>query len=167
MRNRARMVAFLGMMTAVSLVLSYVEALIPWFPSLPGVKIGLSNLVVLFLLYRSGAASAGTVSLARILLAGILFSGPLSILYSLTGGSFSFLAMLLLKKSKRFSSVGVSAAGGAMHNVGQILVARLVMGSDAVFYYLPHLLFFGTLFGALLGGATAVLLLKYPKQEKV
>ncbi len=161
MHDRIRRITLLGMMTAVALILSYIEGLLPWFPSLPGVKIGLSNFVVLLILYRGSTVSAGAVMLAKSLLSSLLFASPLSVVYSLAGGILSFAVMVLLVRTDLFSSVGVSAAGGAFHNLGQLLAARLIMGSEAVFAYFPHLFFFGTLFGALLGAALTPLLLKF------
>ena len=131
----AKKVAYCGMLVALSMIFSYVEALIPISFGVPGIKLGLANLVVLSGLYRMKPAEILSVSVARILLIGFLFGNGMSIIYSLAGGLLSFLVMLLLKKTGGFSAIGVSIAGGVSHNIGQILVAAAVLKSSGVFYY--------------------------------
>ncbi len=145
----------LGFLLALALILSYVESLIPFSFGIPGIKLGLPNLIVLLLLYdkTGGAREAFIVNALRIVLSGFLFSNLYAILYALSGAGFSFAAMLIGKKCGRFSMIGVSVLGGVFHNMGQIVVAMLVVETFAVSYYVPFLIVAGTATGALLGVA--------------
>ncbi len=135
-----RNVAYLGMYLALALICSYVESLIPFYFGIPGVKLGLTNIVVVLLLYTLGAKEAFLVSVVRIILAGFLFGNPFSILYSLSGGALSFLAMYVLKRTEKLKVVTVSVAGGVMHNTGQLIMAALVVENYHILYYIPVLL---------------------------
>lgn len=162
----AKKVAYCGMLVALAMIFSYVEALIPISFGVPGIKLGLANLVVLSGLYRMKPAEILSVSVARILLIGFLFGNGMSIIYSLAGGLLSFLVMLLLKKTGGFSAIGVSIAGGVSHNIGQILVAAAVLKSSGVFYYLPVLMIAGILTGALMGILTQRVLYAFPAEDR-
>ena len=155
-------IAFLGMFTAFALIASYIESLIPFYFGIPGVKLGLTNAVIVLVLYLMGTKEALAVSVARILLAGFLFGNLYSILYSLAGGMLSFLVMVLLKRWNRFSVIGVSMAGGVFHNVGQILVAMAVVENVSLAYYMPPLLVSGVITGMLIGVAAREVLKKLP-----
>ncbi|MCM1256607.1 MAG: Gx transporter family protein [Roseburia sp.] len=146
-----RNTAYLGMYLALALICSYVESLIPFYFGIPGVKLGLTNIVVVLLLYTLGAKEAFGVSVMRILLAGFLFGNPFSILYSLSGGILSFLVMYLLKRTKKLKVITVSVAGGLAHNIGQLFVAAFVVENYHVLYYLPVLLIAGFVTGFLIG----------------
>lgn len=146
-----RNVAYLGMYLALALICSYVESLIPFYFGIPGVKLGLTNIVVVLLLYTLGAKEAFLVSLVRIILAGFLFGNPFSILYSLSGGILSFLAMYLLKRTEKLKVVTVSVAGGVMHNTGQLIMAALVVENYHILYYIPVLLTAGFITGFFIG----------------
>lgn len=147
-----RRTAELGLLLAMALILSYVESLIPFSFGIPGIKLGLPNLIVLLLLYDGRRVSeALLVNGLRIVLSGFLFSNLYAILYALAGAAFSFLAMLAGRRTKRLSMMGVSVLGGVFHNVGQLLVAMAVVETLAVAYYVPFLIVAGTLTGALLG----------------
>ena len=148
----------LGFFLAIALILSYVESLIPFSFGIPGIKLGLPNLVVVLLLYSRGAKEAVAVNFMRIILSGFLFSNLYAILYALAGADFSFCAMLLAKRARCFSVVGVSVAGGVFHNIGQIIVAMLVVETVYVGYYLPFLIIAGTVTGAVLGIAVLELM---------
>ena len=148
----------LGLCVALALILSYVESLLPPLMAVPGVKVGLPNVVILFLLYRYGWKEAGTVSLVRLLLSAALFTGFAAFLYGLSGAVLSLLGSALLKRTDRFSPLGVSVAGGVLHNLGQIAMAALVLDSGYIFAYLPILLLSGTVAGALVGLLAAILL---------
>lgn len=139
------------MYLALALICSYVESLIPFYFGVPGVKLGLTNIVVVLLLYTLGAKEAFGVSVMRIFLAGFLFGNPFSILYSLSGGILSFLVMYLLKRTEKLKVITVSVAGGLMHNIGQLLMAALVVENYHVLYYLPVLLAAGFVTGFLIG----------------
>lgn len=147
-----RRTAELGLLLAMALILSYVESLIPFSFGIPGIKLGLPNLIVLLLLYDgSRVREALLVNGMRIVLSGFLFSNLYAILYAIAGAAFSFLAMLAGRRTKRLSMIGVSVLGGVFHNVGQLLVAMAVVETLAVAYYVPFLIVAGTLTGALLG----------------
>lgn len=150
-QSRASALALGAILTALSLIFSYVEALFPLTFAIPGIKLGLANIVVVLALYMVGSRTAFTVNLLRILLAGLLFGNMFSILYSLAGGFLSFAVMFGLKKSGRFSIVGVSMAGGVFHNLGQLTVAALAVSNLRLFYYFPVLLVAGMITGILIG----------------
>lgn len=148
MKNR---VAYLGLFTALALIFSYVETLIPIQLGIPGVKLGLANLVIVLALYEMGTRDAYILSVARVFLSGFMFGSLFSILYSLAGGILSLTVMTILKKQGDFSVMGVSIAGGVFHNVGQLLVAMFVVQTARIAYYLPILLVAGLLTGFLIG----------------
>ena len=158
--------AYLGLFLALALICSYIESLIPFYFGIPGVKLGLTNIVVVLMLYCTGAKSALAVSVLRILLSGFLFGNMFSILYSLAGGLASFLCMVLLKRSGRFRIISVSAAGGVMHNLGQIAVAAAVVENRSLFYYYPVLFIAGTLTGIVIGIAAQEILLRLPSDVR-
>ena len=155
MKNRA---AYFGVFTALALILSYVELLIPINFGIPGAKLGLANLVIVVVLYRNGWKEASLLSVVRIVLAGFMFTNLFSILYSLAGGILSLGVMSLLKWKNIFSVTGVSIAGGVSHNVGQLLVAMAVVETYQVGWYLPALLIAGVLTGLLIGILSAGIL---------
>ncbi|MDD6840732.1 MAG: Gx transporter family protein [Candidatus Ornithospirochaeta sp.] len=146
-----RKIARMGLLVALSMILSYVESLIPAFVAVPGVKVGLANIVVIFALYTLGPIEALIVSLLRVILSSFLFGSVLSLLYSLSGALLSLGGMILMKKLKIFSTTVVSVTGGVLHNVGQILVACLVLETDVLLYYLPVLILSGVITGAVIG----------------
>lgn len=148
---RGRKVAIFGVFTALALIFSYVELLIPINFGIPGAKLGLANLMTVLVLYKMGIKEALALSVTRIILSGFMFGNLFGILYSLSGGLLSFLVMVLLKKSDRFSVAGVSIGGGTAHNIGQLLVAMVVVQTYQVWYYLPVLLVAGEVTGLLIG----------------
>ena len=160
----AKKVAESGMLVALAMIFSYVETLIPFNFGVPGMKLGLANLAVVTALYLMGAGQAFMISLLRILLISITFGNMSAMMYSLAGGMLSFGAMALLAGRKGFSVVGVSVLGGAMHNVGQLLAAVLVVENFQVIYYLPPLLAGGVVTGLLIGLAAGRIL---PSLKKV
>jgi len=144
-------VAYFGVFVSLALIFSYVETLIPINLGIPGVKLGLANLITVIALYKMDVKGAFLISVSRIVLSGFIFGNLFAILYSLSGGILSLLLMFLLKKSDRFSVYGVSMAGGVFHNVGQLLMAMLVVESVSIGGYLPLLLIAGLLTGTLIG----------------
>ena len=163
MMGKSKKVAFLGLCTALALILAYVEVLIqPLFPAIPGIKMGLPNIIIIFILYRRGAASAIGVSMLRILLASILFGNIMTLWYSLAGGILSIAVMILLRRLNLMSSVGVSVAGGVAHNVGQVLTAMLLLETSELGYYLVVLTVTGTAAGVLVGLCGSILTKKIP-----
>lgn len=155
MKNR---VAYFGVFTALALIFSYVESLIPIQLGIPGVKLGLANLIIVIALYKMRLSEVFLLSIVRILLSGFLFGNYFSILYSLAGGLLSLAVMALLKKAGDFSVMGISMAGGVSHNVGQLVVAMLVVETVSVSYYLPVLLVAGLVTGFLIGVAAGEML---------
>ncbi len=148
---RKTKVAYFGVFTALALIFSYLESLIPINFGIPGVKLGLANLIIVIALYKMSAKEAFFLSVSRILLAGFMFGNYFSIIYSLAGGIMSLLVMALLKKSGGFSVLGISIAGGVFHNVGQLIIAMLIVETFSVAYYFPVLLIAGVLTGLLIG----------------
>ena len=156
-------VAYGGLFLALALVASYVETLIPLQIGIPGVKIGLANGVIMVLLYMVNAKETYAVSIGRIVLAGFLFGNLMMIAYSLAGGMLSLTVMVLLRKIKGFSPVGVSVAGGVAHNVGQLVVAAIVLETSRLIYYLPVLLISGTIAGIFVGVIAGEIIKRVPK----
>lgn len=148
MKNK---VAYFGVFVALALIFSYVESLIPVIVAVPGVKLGLANLIIVITLYKMDVRSAALLSVTRIILAGFLFANMASILYSLAGGALSLIVMAVLKKMDSFSVIGVSIAGGVAHNIGQLIVAMLVLKTYSLVYYFSVLMISGLITGFLIG----------------
>ncbi len=144
-------VAYFGVFTALALIFSYVETLIPINLGIPGVKLGLANLIIVVALYKMRLSEAYLLSVVRVLLAGFIFGNYFSIIYSLAGGLLSLTVMALLKKWGGFSLQGISIAGGVFHNIGQLIVAAVVVETFSVTYYFPVLLVAGLLTGLVIG----------------
>lgn len=158
----AEKTAYLGLCLALALICSYVEALIPFPIGIPGVKLGLTNVVVVGVLYLSGWKDAALVSFSRVLLAGFFFGNLYSILYSLAGALLSLIVMIAVKKTEKLHLISVSAAGGIAHNVGQFLVAALVVENYRILYYLPVLFLVGMATGILIGVVAINVLKRLP-----
>ena len=166
MKRNSQRVAVLGLCTAVAMVFAYVELLLPpLFTAVPGIKLGLPNIAIIFVLYRMGLKDAAAVSFVRIVAVSLLFGNPMTFSYSIAGAVLSLAVMTLLKKLDFLSMVGVSVAGGVLHNVGQILMAMLLLGTAELGYYLIVLAITGTLSGVFIGicGALAVKHVKISK----
>ena len=148
--SRWQKTAYLGVFLAVAMICSYIETLIPFHFGIPGVKLGLTNIVVILMLYLIGEKEALLVSLLRIVLTGLLFGNIFSIVYSLAGGILSFLVMVLLRRTNRLGCVSVSTAGGISHNIGQILAALLMIHDFHIMFYIPVLLVAGLITGLLI-----------------
>lgn len=157
MRFETRKLTRLALMATFALILSYLESRIPPLAAVPGVKVGLANIVVIFALYKMGLKEAIIVSAIRIFIVAMLFGNSMSMLYSLAGAVLSLAVMFLLKKFTPLGKVAVSVSGGVMHNVGQIAVASIVLGTNVVVYYLPFLILSGTIAGIAVGTAGAIL----------
>ena len=152
MRHQSKKIAFLGVCTAVALVLAYLESLLPpLMAAVPGIKLGLPNIAIIFVLYRFGVKDAAAVSLVRMTAVALLFGNPMTFAYSLAGGFLSLTAMAVLRRLDFLSTVGVSVAGGVLHNVGQILMAMLLLGTAELGYYLIILAVTGTVSGIFVG----------------
>ena len=150
-KKAAKKTALYGMLIALAMILSFVETLIPISLGIPGVKLGLANLVTIVCLYSMSAAGALAVSLARIVITGFTFGNMFSMVYSLAGGLLSLGCMVIAKKSGLLSTAGVSIIGGMTHNIGQILVALFVVRTTGIFWYLPVLLAAGVITGIVIG----------------
>lgn len=159
---RTRVVTF-GVFAALALIFSYVEGLIPIQLGIPGVKLGLANLIVVIALYKVSRKETLLLAIVRVLLAGFLFGNLFSIVYSLAGSLVSLAVMMGLKRSGRFSVIGVSIAGGTGHNIGQLAVAMLVLESSSIIYYAPMLLVAGVLTGMVIGIAANEMLKRLVK----
>ena len=157
-----RTIALCAVLAALALIFSYIEALLPLSGQIPGVKLGIANLVILIVLYTLGFPYALFINVVRILTAGLLFNGLFGALYSLSGALLSLGGMYLLKKAGCFSVIGVSMAGGVLHNTGQLLIAALLVSNVKMFYYFPVLLWSGLASGILIGLITYWILKKLP-----
>jgi heptaprenyl diphosphate synthase len=162
---KTKKVAFLSMCIALSMILSYFESLIPPLVAVPGIKVGLPNLVMVFMLYKIGPFETAVVSIIRVILVGMLFGSPLSMIYSLAGATLSLAIMAILKKLDSFSRVGVSVVGAIFHNLGQTLVAIFVLERVEIAYYMAALTVSGTVAGILVGLA-AIYMLKLLEKVK-
>lgn len=143
--------AYLGVFAAVAIIFGYVESLFPFFAGIPGIKLGLANLAVLYILEKYTWKEAALVSAVRILVIGFLFGNMFSILYSLAGATLSLAVMTLMKKKAGFSILGVSVSGGVSHNIGQLIIAALIVENTAFLYYAPVLIISGVVTGLLIG----------------
>ena len=152
MRHSARKIALLGLCTSLALILAYVESMLPpLFAAIPGIKLGLPNIAIIFILYRFGLKEAAAVSFVRIVAVSLLFGNPMTFAYSMAGGALSLAVMAILKRFDFLSMVGVSVAGGVLHNVGQILMAMLLLNTAELGYYLIVLAVTGTVSGVFIG----------------
>lgn len=165
-KNRKSGIAFLGMLLALAFVLAYVESLIPFFIGIYGIKLGLANLVVMIALYNLGQKEAFIIAVARIVLVGFTFGNLFSMFYSLAGGILSFVVMLWAKKSDVFGINGVSVLGGVFHNIGQLIVAMLIVENEKILYYLPVLMISGVLAGIIIGLLSGVITKRVSKVMK-
>jgi heptaprenyl diphosphate synthase len=160
---RRSRVAFLGLFTAFTMILSFVESQIPTFVAIPGIKLGISNIAIIIILYRYGFKEAAFISLLRVVLTSLLFGTVLSMVYSIAGAILSLAAMVILKKV--LSVVTVSVIGGVFHNIGQIAVAILVTETTELIYYLPVLIISGVIAGIVVGLVAGIAVKKIEKIE--
>ncbi len=162
---KIKKITVIGISVSLAMILSYLESMIPSFVPVPGIKIGLSNLIIVILLYSGGTVDAFLTDIIRIILSSVLFGSPLSFLFSISGGLLSFFVMWLLKKTKILSVLSISAAGGVCHNTGQLVMAIIILKSPALYYYLPPLLMGGLLTG-LFNGIVSAELVRYLNKIK-
>ena len=159
MSDKSKKIAVLGVLTGVTLVLSYIEAILPpIYAAVPGIKVGLPNIVIILILYKFSAREAAVISFLRVVLVALLFGNAMTFAYSLVGAVLSLLVMALMKKADFFSPVGVSILGGVFHNIGQILVAIVLLNSTLIGYYMIILTITGTLAGVFVGLTGSILL---------
>lgn len=148
---KQKKIAYMGLFAAIAIIFGYVESLIPFFTGIPGIKLGLANLSVLFILETYTWKEAALVSMVRILVIGFMFGNMFSILYSMAGAALSLTVMTLMKRFSGFSILGISVAGGVSHNIGQLIIAALIVENTSLFYYAPVLLISGVITGILIG----------------
>lgn len=151
MKIKTKKLALMGLFTALAMIFGYVEAILPISVGIPGVKLGLANIVIVFALYRLKPSEAFFINIIRIILVNFMFGNLSVMLYSLSGGLLSFAVMVLLKKTDKFSIYGVSIAGGVFHNIGQLIVAMLVLETSSLIYYGPALFLSGLITGLVIG----------------
>ena len=154
---KTRKIATLALAIALAMILSFVESQIPAFVAIPGVKIGLANIAVVFVLYKLGWKEAVLISLVRVFMVSVLFGTAVSLFYSVAGAVLSLTGMVLLKRTGLFSTVAVSVTGGVLHNVGQILMACLLLETNVIVYYLPFLILSGVIAGVVIGVVAAIM----------
>lgn len=159
--------AYLGVMLALALICSYVEVLIPIPIGIPGIKLGLANIVIVFALYSMGIKEALVLSVMRVTISGFMFGNVIAIAYSLAGGLLSLLIMFLLKKTDKLSCISVSIAGGIFHNIGQMIIATILVDNYYVLYYVPVLMIAGFITGACIGVVAQEVFLRIGKQMRV
>lgn len=162
MKKRTEKIALFGMMTAAAFVLSWIESFLPVFFGVPGIKPGLSNIVTLVSLYVLGIPAAVAITLVRVLLSGFTFGSLYSVIYALSGAVFSLCMEIILKKTGKAGTIGVSVTGGVFHNAGQIAAAVIILG-DAVMYYFPFLVVSGVAAGILTGFISGLVINRIPK----
>ena len=160
---KAKRTAFLGLSIALAMIFSFVESQIPALVAMPGVKVGLPNLVMVFLLYRVGWKETVIVSIIRIFLTSLLFGNMQTLTFSIAGAVLSLVGMILLKKTNWFSCITVSIVGGLLHNIGQIIAACLWTQTAQVAFYLPVLLISGTIAGTVIGLASGIIVKRSEK----
>ena len=163
---QTRKLAFIALLSSLALLLSYVEFLLPpIFVAVPGIKVGLPNVVILYVLYAFGIKHAVFVSFTRIFVSSLLFGNVMTLAYSVAGAVLSLLIMTLLTKIDKLSTVGVSVAGGVAHNLGQILVAMVLLDTPQIAYYMLVLAITGTLSGIFIGMCGAFVINRLPSKK--
>lgn len=160
-----RRITRMGLLVALSLILSYVETILPSFFSIPGIKMGLANIAIVFALYSLPFLDTLFISVLRVFISSLLFGSVLSLIYSLSGAILSLVVMALMKKSKVFSHSIVSIVGACVHNMAQIAVAIYVVGSFYIAYYIPFLLLSGIVTGFIIGLLTSTVLVRIEKMD--
>ncbi|MCD7796119.1 MAG: Gx transporter family protein [Clostridiales bacterium] len=163
--SKVKNTALFAMMVALAFTFSYLESLIPFNFGIPGIKLGFANLVIVVALYIMKPSYAFAIAVIRIFLAGLTFGNFYSISYSLCGGLLSFAVMLLARKTK-LSIIGVSMLGGIFHNLGQIIMAAILMQTVRIVYYFPVLLIAGLATGFLIGTISKIIIDRFKKISK-
>ncbi|WP_242861300.1 Gx transporter family protein [Acetivibrio ethanolgignens] len=147
----AKKVAVSGVLIALAFIFSYVEVLLPFQLGIPGVKLGLANIVSLVALYLLDEKMAATITVVRVILTGFTFGSLYSMLYSMAGALLSLAFMIGAKRWNKFTMIGVSVLGGVMHNAGQLIMAAVVLKTVPFFYYTPVLILSGIVTGIMIG----------------
>ena len=155
-RISTKKIALCGVLTALAMIFSYIESVIPVPIPVPGIKLGVANIAVITILYVLGVKEAIVINLLRIVLTSLLFGNVNSFLFSISGAALSLTIMIIMKKLYFFSCIGVSVCGGVMHNIGQIIAAVFIMGSEAIVFYLPVLIVSGVFTGVVIGVVSGI-----------
>ncbi len=155
-RISTKKIALCGVLTALAMIFSYIESVIPVPIPVPGIKLGVANIAVITILYVLGVKEAIVINLLRIVLTSLLFGNVNSFLFSISGAALSLMIMIIMKKLDFFSCIGVSVCGGVMHNIGQIIAAVFIMGSEAIVFYLPVLIVSGVFTGVVIGVVSGI-----------
>lgn len=155
---KTKKLTLLALSVTLAMILSFIESQIPAFVAIPGVKIGLANIVVVFAMYKFGVKEAAGISIIRVLMVSMLFGSVMTLFYSIAGAVLSFFGMLLLKATGKFSCTAVSVAGGVLHNIGQIAMACIILETDVIRYYLPFLILSGIIAGIVIGVVAAIMI---------
>ncbi len=163
----AKKVAYIGILSALAIIMGYLEAIIPFNIGLPGIKLGICNIVILVALYRLGLSEAFIVSIIRVVVIALLFGNAMSILYSAAGAVLSLLIMWFLKKSNRFGIIGVSGAGGTVHGMAQVAIAYLMTNAFPIMWYMPILMIAGLVTGIVIGAASYIIMTRIPKLQEI
>lgn len=161
-RNRGLYVSTVALLASLALIFSYVEVIIPYNAGIPGVKLGIANIVTVIAIYKLSPWHGAAVNAIRIAVAGLLFNGLFGAVYSFAGATLSFIVMILLKKTGKFSVAGVSMAGGVFHNMGQLIIASFLVQDLRMFFYFPVLLFSGMVAGIAIGIAASMIIPRLP-----
>lgn len=161
----AKSVASTALLASLAIIFSYVEAIIPYSPAIPGIKLGIANIVTVIALYGYSAKHAAAVNFTRITVCGLLFNGLFGAVYSLAGAILSLAGMILVKRIDKFSIAGVSMVGGVLHNLGQIIIASFLIEDIRMFYYFPVLLFSGLAAGIAVGITATLVIRRLPKTK--
>lgn len=155
-RISTKKIALCGVLTALAMIFSYIESVIPVPIPVPGIKLGVANIAVITILYVLGVKEAIVINLLRIVLTSLLFGNVNSFLFSISGAALSLTIMIIMKKLDFFSCISVSVCGGVMHNIGQIIAAVFIMGSEAIVFYLPVLIVSGVFTGVVIGVVSGI-----------
>lgn len=164
--NTTKKIAYLGIYIALALIFSYVESFIPISIGIPGIKLGLANIVTVLMLYTYGAVGALAIGVLRVILSGFMFGNMFSIIYSLAGCLLSFCVMYIIKRVGKFNIISVSVVGGVSHNIGQLIVAAFVVDTYSILYYIPVLIIAGVITGLVIGVVSTEIVARLPQKMK-
>lgn len=155
--NNTRIITICGLMTALAMIFSYIESLVPIPIPVPGVKLGLANMAIMIVMFTIGTREAVFVDFIRVVLTSMLFGNFNSFIFSISGAVLSIVVMAVLKHTGKFSEVGISVTGGVMHNIGQIIAAIIIMDTSAIILYLPVLMISGVVTGIVIGIVASII----------
>jgi len=164
-QKQARRIALCGMLLALMLVLGFVESQLPVAAGIPGIKLGLSNGVLIFAVYMLNVPAAYMLMGLKVLLSGLLFGSPSAMMYAFAGGLLSLTVMVLLSRIKGLSPVVISMVGGLSHNVGQVALAMVILNTPKLVYYMAVLMVVGMITGLATGLAANGIINRFRKEK--